>query len=399
MLLGRLLARTAAGSCVLLSACVLRVGGGGGKADQDMAASEPPISEPDATASPEFDASIAPEQEPLVEADAAPAHEPDAHVVDASVDASTPDATLALLDAHWPEFGDAAADAATDAAMTSDGGAQACLLSGSFATELLFDVSWNMTTIAGIIPLLAAGNGQIRMVMRLDLGGTPENMSARLTACGAKLPDFKASNALIGTENYAAYIPDSAWDHAEMPHPAFGLSFGCASTGCALSTDPVNATFGARTAPDDVWPGRSGPLRQITPVDPDADGRPGVLFVSRGEEERNALGMSYINIPVNWTLGARAETADIAFRITGMFNGKIDTCDLFTGVVSAGTVEARALGCRALRENAKTPFDCTAEQSAFLDDNLPAWQVRGGTFRVRRIAQDASCAAVREALR
>jgi hypothetical protein len=177
------------------------------------------------------------------------------------------------------------------------------------------------------------------------------------------------------------------------------LSFGCPAAGCALSTEPVVATFGARTAPDDVWPGRSGPLRQITPVDPDADGRPAVLFVSRGEDERNAMGMPYVNIPITWTLGARAQTADIAFRITGVFNGKIDSCDSFTGVVSSGTVEARALGCRALRDNSNTPFDCSAEQSAFLDENLPAWQVRGGTFRVHRIAQEASCAAVRDALR
>jgi len=82
-----------------------------------------------------------------------------------------------------------------------------------------------------------------------------------------------------------------------------------------------------------------------------------------------------------------------------VFNGKVDNCDLFTGVVSSGSVEARALGCRARRENGGASFDCSAAQSSFLDQNLPAWQVRGGTFRALRIAHDADCAAVRDALR
>jgi hypothetical protein len=247
--------------------------------------------------------------------------------------------------------------------------------------------------------LLAAGTGQIRMVVRLDLGGTPERASVRLTACGATLPDFKASNILIGTEHYAAVLPESAWESDQMPHPIFGASFGCMAAGCALTTDSVVATFGARTNPNDVWPGREGPLGQITALDQDGDGHPGVTFVSRGDGERNAQGAAYVHIPVGLSLNARAQDVDIAYRITGMFNGKVDSCDLYSGVIASGSVEARAFGCRARRENSRTTFDCSSEQSAFLDQNLPAWQVLGGTFRALRVPDDASCSAVREALR
>jgi hypothetical protein len=381
------------GLLLVSGACVLRVGGGGSERGAD--AGDLPVSEVDAVNPLDAQTRDVPSTE-----DAA-VESLDAASANTMRDAAVHDgehADAALFDAE-----SALTDGANDGAVFVDGtalgdAAQMCSLAGSFATELLFDVSWNQTTIAGIIPLLAAGTGKIRMTVRLDLGGTPESASARLTACGATLPDFKASNALIGTENYAAHIPERAWEHTGMPHPAFGLSFGCMAPGCALTTDHVVATFGARTLPDDVWPGRSGALKQIVPVDHDGDGHPAITFISRGENEKNPQGMSYMNIPVTWTLNARALEADIAFRITGMFNGKIEHCDLFSGVVSSGSVEARAVGCRAQRDNANTTFDCASDQSSFLDQNLPAWQVRGGAFRARRVSQDANCTAVRAAL-
>ncbi len=386
-------------SGLLLGACVLRVGGAGGNTDRASNPSEEP----------ELTVDAAP---PAASMDAgAPALEPPSTDAEPLFDATPPkpptiDAAppIQVLDATWPTFDDAHVHDASSiddagAADAADAMPMACTLTGAYATEILFDVGWNQTTIAGFIPLLAAGTGQIRMVVRLDLGGPPESASARLTACGASLPDFKASNILIGTEHYAAVIPERAWESDQMPHPAFGLSFGCMAPGCALTTDPVVATFGARSNPNDVWPGRTGALAQITPVDHDGDGEPGVTFTSRGDGERNAQGAEYVHIPVGLSLNARAQEADVAFRVTGMFNGKVDSCNLYSGAVSAGSVEARAFGCRARREGSRATFDCASEQSAFLDQNLPAWQVRGGTFRALRVADGADCSAVREALR
>jgi hypothetical protein len=385
-------------SGLLLGACMLRVGGAGSNTDRENEPSEQLEPPPDAAAPAPLDAG-APQLEPPMFDAAAPfdAGRPTLAPTDSSISPiQRPDATPdEVVDAHAHDASPLGDAERPDADTLPTG----CKLTGSYATEILFDVGWNQTTIAGFIPLLAAGTGQIRTVVRLDLGGSPERASARLTACGATLPDFRASNILIGTEHYAAVIPESAWESDQMPHPAFGLSFGCMAAGCALTTDPVVATFGARTNPNDVWPGRTGPLGQITPLDQDGDGHPGVTFVSRGDGERNAQGAAYVHIPVGLSLNARAQDADVAFRITGTFNGKVDSCDLYTGAVSSGSVEARAFGCRARRDNSRTTFDCASEQSAFLDQNLPAWQVRGGTFRVMRVADNASCSVVREALR
>jgi hypothetical protein len=393
----RLLSHGAIGLSLLLCACQLRVTGGGGEAPLEPDASQAQVSESNdvteqdaALAASQADASTAHGEEQ----DAARANEGAAHDAAFAHDAEPLDGA-----AGGGDLGSTDGAVQGDAALSAEAGTGACMLSGSFATELLFDVGWNQTTLAGIVPLLAAGTGQLRIVVRLDLGGSMENASARLTACGTRLPDFKASNALIGTEYYAAYVPDGAWDNAAMPHPAFGLSFGCAEPGCALTTDHVVATFGARTFPDDVWPGRTGPIKQLTPLDQDGDGHPGVTFVSRGADMRNALGVAYENIPVTWTLGERAPEADVAFRVTGVFTGKVAQCDLFTGVVSSGSVEARAVGCRVRRDNTSGPgAECAADQSSFLDQNLPDWQVRGGTFRARRVADDANCSVVRAAL-
>jgi hypothetical protein len=389
----------AVATSLLLSACELQVTGAAPPDDGRREA------ELDAAASEVSHATERDGQEPSAPlTDAADPDGQDGAQDTSSRDGAT-DADDAATDAaHVFDGAGGAGDAGADAAAASDAGANPdasseCSVSGSFATELLFDVGWNQTTLGGIVPLLAAGTGQIRMVVRLDLGGSPASASARLTACGTTLPDFKASNALIGTEYYAAYVPESAWEHSEMPHPAFGLSFGCTTPGCALTTDHVVATFGARAFPNDLWPGRTGAIDSLVPLDHDGDRQPAIKFVSRGKNEKNALGMAYIHIPVTWTLNARATEADIAFRITGVFTGKVEHCDLFSGVVSSGSVEARAVGCRALRDGSSTPFNCSSEQSTFLDQNLPAWQVRGGTFRARRVSAEADCTTVRSALR
>jgi hypothetical protein len=130
------------------------------------------------------------------------------------------------------------------------------------------------------------------------------------------------------------------------------------------------------------------------PVDHDEDDRPAITFVSRGMDERTKAGMRYDHIPVTWTLGTRASHAEIAFRVTGVFAGKIDTCDLFTGIVSEGSVEARAVGCRA-RDGSGEESDCSNAETSFLDQNLPAWRVRAGTFTALRLPEEVDCATVR----
>jgi hypothetical protein len=311
-------------------------------------------------------------------------------VADAARDASP-------LDVDAAEAGPTPADAGSDAAAPDAAGG--CRLEGSFAVEVLFDVSWNGTTLAGIVPLLKPGTGKIQMIARIDLRGGALRSRASVTSCGARMPDFTAGNWLVGNENYAGYIPDEAWDSPSMPRWELAWDVGCDRPGCSIETDLLDAIIGARSAPGDVWPGRNGPLSAVLPLDHDEDGDPAITLGSRDSNERNPDGVPYRLIPVTWTLLTRSPRAFIPFRVTGEFHGKLDTCDTFSGVVSEGSVEARCVGCMARNEGQSRERECEPQEVLFLDQNLPDWAVSGGTWRARRVADDANCSAVRAAMR
>jgi hypothetical protein len=351
---------------------------------------------------------------------AAVTSDPDAAVpLDAALDAappSLPDASLAL-DANTPPDADVLpdvmepTDAAADATTLVDGGApppveagapdaaSSCRLEGAFGVDVQFDVSWNGTTLGGIVPLLQPGSGKINIIGRLDLRGGALKSRALVSSCGAALPDFEAGNWLVGNENYAGYIPDESWDRPSMPRWDLGWEVGCDQPGCSILTDLLVAVIGARSAAGDVWPGRKGPLAQIVPFDHDDDGSPAITLASRDSNFSNAQGVPYKLIPVAWTLLTRSPRAFIPFRFTGQFHGKVDNCDEFSGVVTNGSVEARCVGCVARNEGQTREQPCSNEEARFLDENLPDWSVLGGTWRARRLPENASCSDVRALLR
>jgi hypothetical protein len=315
-----------------------------------------------------------------------------------------PDAVGPLSDAAPLPDGAAPFDAASDAAAPAQdaaadaarGDAGSCTLDGkALAAEVFFDVNWKGTTLAGIVPLLMAGSGRIRVVVRLDLSGNGPRLRTRLTACEANMPDFAAGNVLVGTEQYAAYIPDAAWDESSMPRFDLGWDLGCNLPGCALSSDGLVATFGARANPGDKWPGRTGSISDIVPLDDDDDGYPGISFMSRDSHEHSASGTAYTEIPVTWTLASRCARAFIAFQVAGQFHGQLDSCDTLSGVVASGRVEARNFGCYAHAEGSSREYECASDEAEFLDENLPNWTVMGGSWRAQIVDSSFDCVDVR----
>ena len=115
----------------------------------------------------------------------------------------------------------------------------------------------------------------------------------------------------------------------------------------------------------------------------------------RGPDERNPSGKAYDEPPVSWTLGSRASKIYAAFQLYGRVNAALTSCDAFSGSISEGRVEARALSCLAHRDGEWVQETCTRNQASFLDDNFPNWVVTGGTVRARRIAPGTDCAGVR----
>lgn len=376
---------------------------------------EPSPVEGDADVRPELDAAPPDEEPSTREAGAARdgASALDANYVDAARprppaedgstqrDAGSEDARAAE-DAALPP-----ADAAVDESDASEVDAQVvvdatvppppppqCVLEGTFAVQLEYDVDWRGTTLAGIIPLLSPGRGKVRVWSLIELrsGGT----RARVRGCGATLPDFSAGNPRVGNELYSAYIPASTWDQPNMPRWDLALQPTCLEPGCKLTSSPLATTVGARVSGNSPWPGPNGSLSGLMLVDHDGDEAPGVTLFTRPSIERSPAGTPYIEPPLTWTLTSRATQLYMAFQIAFQLDGALESCDAWSGALNQGRVENRVASCYARSSGGEGV--CSPEQARFADQNLPEWSVTAGRFRAKRVATGASCADTRAAL-
>jgi hypothetical protein len=303
-------------------------------------------------------------------------------------DAATPPDAVAPSDGSSSPPADGGSDASHDGSMDDDD----CDIPGRYAVDLRLEVTWNDTTLAGIVPLLRRGTGEIRIQTVVDVAGPLEQATGTLRTCSAKLPDFATENLLV-SEHYSAYFPDSVWDSPSMPSYPVALRYACAKPGCELVVEQVVASYGASvTSP---WPERSEGTAALTLVDHDGDGYPGVSVLTRGPGELDAFGQPYSQLPVSWTLNARAPKIGVPLRVNIALSGKQVQCGLFTGRVGQANVDARAVACRAVPGNGSAELDCNDNQVQFLDQNFPAWTVVGGRFQAVRVAASTTCADVR----
>jgi hypothetical protein len=313
---------------------------------------------------------------------------PDAAVTDASVSDS------GALDSGVSDTGIADSGLADSGDSSSvDSGPAECSLAGTYSAEVVLDVKWRAETIFGLIPVIAAGSGQIRFLLRMDSDASGDLAHAKLRSCRGELPDFAGS--FLTDELYSAHIPDAAWEAPAMPSWDLNWNVACRKPGCSVNLDSVVVTLGA--TPGTAWPGRTGSLSTVVSADHDGDGFPGVSYTMRGPPEKNAAGKAYSHPPVTFSLSTRATELQLAFQLRAQVQGKLTSCDAITAGFTQAAVEARAIGCRT-RKNATAPvLACDADQIAFVDDNLPNWTVTGGSMRIKRVAASASCAAIRAA--
>lgn len=398
-----------------LASCTLDMAG----ADGDRRNTEPVDTETDKTQEPGLDAShedarvnsvdATPEERDAAEPprDAAPEPAADARTRDAGLeDAASEPRDAALRDATSNPAEDAAADASAaladaaseprDASPPADAAPpSSCALAGTYAALFDYDVNWQGTTLAGIVPLLRPGRGRVRIWSLLEV--QESGVRSRVRGCGAELPDFASGNAQVGAELYASYFPEATWDAASMPRWNLAWTPSCLEPGCAIASDALAATLGARVGPNSPWPGPNGSIAQLMLVDHDDDGEPGVTLLPRGPRESSASGFPYSQMPLNWRLNARATRLSMALQVGFRLEGKLESCDALAGTVREGRVENRVVGCHGTAGDAGEAV-CTPEQVRFADQNLPSWTVNAGAWRARRIADGASCADVRGAL-
>jgi hypothetical protein len=277
-----------------------------------------------------------------------------------------PDASISLLD------GGAALDAAPSG----------CTIDGRYAVEVEFDVSWVGTQFAGIVPVISPGEGKLSFIVvgEFVTGATGTEFAFR--NCQASVPEFIST---LPQERYQVRFSNAVWDSPNMPNFR-GAVTTCREPGCALRSTPIRALIGAALSdPMASWP--TSAARGQWP-DHDGDGRKGVAAFMVGPSAGG--GIEYP--PVDLLGLRRVQKLDLGMRVSLTLNGKRDSCDAISGVVEDGAIDTRGLDCVATSR----PMSCEADEVQFLDDNLPAWTVRQGTFRGIRVKDGDSCDQVRE---
>lgn len=266
----------------------------------------------------------------------------------------------------------------------SDGGsrdaASGCAIDGRYAVEVEFDVSWVGTQFAGIVPVISPGEGKLSFIVVGEFRAAGTSTEFAFRNCQASVPEFIST---LPQERYQVRFSDAVWDSPNMPNFR-GEVANCREPGCTLRSTPIHALIGsALSDPAGSWP--TSAARGEWP-DHDGDGRKGVSAFMAGP----SAGANIAYPPVG--LLRRAQKIDLGMRVSLTLNGKRDSCDAISGVVEDGAIDTRGLDCIATSR----PMTCQPDEVQFLDDNLPAWTVRQGTFHGIRVKDSDSCDQVRE---
>jgi hypothetical protein len=118
----------------------------------------------------------------------------------------------------------------------------------------------------------------------------------------------------------------------------------------------------------------------------DADGKAGVTTPYKS-------GGSYLAVPVNVSKMPRADKAYLAARVVASMSGTLASCTSITGAATVTNFDTHILGCEHAGGG-----DCTSTESDFTDTNRPAYVAGAATISLVKVANGASCAAVRGAI-
>ncbi|MDB4989560.1 MAG: hypothetical protein JWN04_4738 [Myxococcaceae bacterium] len=273
--------------------------------------------------------------------------------------------------------------------------ATACEPAGSYALRIDYAVSWGATSFTDAYgvsyPVFAAGSGTLTLLARLTLGDDAKKPEAVLEPCGTTLPDFAGGSIGYLSERYNSYVPSASWNAPTMPSWTVPFSASCATGGCTLQLDNLDALIGAKATGKDP---SSNPT--LKTVDQDGDGRDAVTYISRGPPELNAANHAYSYL----TLGtsARARKLDMVLAMSAALEGAYQSCDMVTGSASASHAEQHAVGCTGVVTGTANEVECDAPTLNLLEMSLPVWSVTSTSFRAVRVPEN-SCNTVRAALK
>jgi hypothetical protein len=256
-----------------------------------------------------------------------------------------------------------------------------CPAGGTHAVHVILDVTWPRSTAA------VEGTGKIHLWDRIAVAG---GGGAMVQACGTILPETTLTalgSAAAGGSKILIEIPGAVWDAPSMPKfPASGMIASAANGAFKLEwTSLVGLTL---ADPKAAWPDSYTGL-SASAQDADGDGKPGYTAVPRS-------GGGFVLPPTAIGLGGSAPAAEKVFLVSRdaiSLQGTRTSCDDAAGPAQLTALDSHAVGC-SLAGGA----DCNQRQIDFVDQNRMKYAVKSATFVAKRVADDATCAQVRQAL-
>ena len=305
---------------------------------------------------------------------------------------STPLSDLRDADPSAPDARiETSSDDSGFAADTSFEPSSQCRSEGLFAVRADMEVDWDSTDFIGI-PVLQTGAGKIAIVVLMEWARTPGGeLTGTVRQCHTSVPPFEAS--LLG-ERYSVVFPDELWNARGMPQWDLRLGASCTEPGCQLRAEPLDALLGIELSdPAGPWP-ESGLTTGISFPDHDNDGSPGITLITRGPPDVDVDGAAFSYPPLS--LLARASEIMFAVRVHTLFEAQLNGCDHLTGQTYGTRIDTRAVGCTNRTQAGDVP--CDALQTAFVDANVPTWQVTSTEWNGVRMPAGATCQMARDAL-
>lgn len=252
----------------------------------------------------------------------------------------------------------------------------ACDLTGSFALKITFNASWNGNTY------LQSGNGQFTIWAKLQLVQSGTSLSSMAAPCGQSVP-AQDSIPLIN-ERYSLSYPNTIFDRTPLlPATASSGSLGGVTPGSSFMLSRTGLLFGVMMGDpnDGGWPS-AGSLQTL---DSDGDGKPAVTGTYRS-------GSGYSNPPVNDFGTARASSGYVGSRVRFALNGTFSSCTQASGGGTVSDVDVHIVGCRTGSR------DCNSSEYGHLESAAPNFQTNSLSYTMVKVADSATCSAVRAAV-
>lgn len=236
---------------------------------------------------------------------------------------------------------------------------------------------------------ITAGHGEVHLWTKADLVFERGRVTGTARPCGSVVPALTKAG-IVGGGQVQLEFPGAVWESPAMPVFQVTGSFTGFRVGAALSMDPIASTVGLTMIDplNDAWPGQAS---QITAVDHDGDGYPGIRAIPRTDPPFAAppLDLGAVLDPS----GAHADEVYLATRTVVQLTGTRASCASAAGTAQVSAFDSHVVGCHVQGGGA-----CTQAQSDFLDASLPLFEVESATFEMVQVPSTATCAAVRAAL-